>query len=161
MTAAYNRPFCCSRHALEAAIHRAYAIGRVDQALGVAAEELRRMVAAQPGLTPWRVLQLYGEPAVGWFIPDWDHALWRLADVWCDLHRGLQGRPARQSAASPYTRIIEIPDAAMPEATAPALCGDAGRIAPDGVARTEAAAVTGRRDGQPYFAAWEVAATSR
>ncbi len=93
-------------HALEAAIRRAYEIGRVDKALGVAAEELQRIVAADPAITPWRVLWLHGVPASRWSnVPDWDHALWALADVWRELYRGLQGHPTRQPPASPYSLI--------------------------------------------------------
>jgi hypothetical protein len=89
---------------LEAAIDRAFALGRVDQSIQVAADELRRMVAADPRITPWRVLQLYRAPAGRWSnVPDWDHALWWVADVWCELYRRLQGRAARQPPASPYS----------------------------------------------------------
>jgi hypothetical protein len=99
MTAAIN-------HALEDAIRRAYALGRVDQSIGWAAEELRRMVAADHGITPGEVLRLYGAPASRWSnIPDWDYALWWVADVWCEVQRGLQGRPARQPQVSPYSGL--------------------------------------------------------
>ncbi len=105
MTAAIN-------HALDAAIQRAYALGRVDEAIGVAAEELRRIVAAEPGITPGEVLRRYGEPAGKWIVPDWDHALWTLANIWCELYRALEGHPVRQppvSPYSPYSVLCEIP----------------------------------------------------
>jgi hypothetical protein len=89
-------------HAIEAAIGHAYAIGRVDQSIQVAGEELLRMVAAQPGITPEAILWLCGEEANR---PDWDEVLWRLADVWCELQRGLQGRGARQLPPSPHSGI--------------------------------------------------------
>jgi hypothetical protein len=91
-------------HALEEAIRRAYELGRVDQSIGWAAEELQRMVAANPGITSWCIMQLYGVPASRWSnIPDWDHALWALANVWCDLHRRLHGHPERELPSSPYS----------------------------------------------------------
>jgi hypothetical protein len=96
-------------HALKDAIRRAYAIGRVDQAIGVAATELLRMVEADPGITPEEALRRHSVPASRWSnIPDWDRALWALADVWCELHRGLQGHPERQLPASPYAVLSHI-----------------------------------------------------
>lgn len=97
MTAAINP-------ALEAAIRRAYTLGRVDQSIEVAADELRRMVAADPGITPGRVLCLCGAPDGRWV--DWDHVLWQVADIWCELQRGLQGRPTREVPASPYSVLV-------------------------------------------------------
>ncbi len=98
MTADINR-------AIEDAIHRAFALGRVDVSIDVAAKELRRMVAASPDITPTQILRLCGVPALPWISwdYDWDHALWTVADVWCDLQRELLGRPARQAPASPYS----------------------------------------------------------
>ena len=109
MTSAIN-------HALEAAIRRAYELGRVDQSIGWAADELRRMVEADPSVTPERVLRLYGLPESVWItprhilrryngsiVPGWDEALWALADIWCEVNRALQGRPERQLPASPYS----------------------------------------------------------
>ncbi len=90
-------------HAIEAAIRRAYALGRVDEAIERAAEELERMVAAEPDITPGEVLRRYGEDAGKWIMPDWDHALWTLADVWCELQRELRGQPARRLPTSPYS----------------------------------------------------------
>ncbi len=100
MTAAIN-------HALEAAIRRAYALGRVDQSIRFAAEEMERLVEADPDVTPWCIMMMYGVPASRWSnIPDWDHALSALADVWCELYRGLQGHPARQPPTSPYSVLV-------------------------------------------------------
>ena len=94
-------------HAIEMAIRRAYHLGRIDQSLEVAADELRRMVEADPGITPGEVLRLYGAPAGRWSnIPDWDRALWWVADVWCEVYRGLQGRPTRQLPASPCAVLV-------------------------------------------------------
>ena len=94
-------------HALEAAIHRAVAIGRVDVSIQVAAEQLRAMVRAEPNITPGEVLRRCGLSAVsaGWRSndSDWDTALWTVADIWCDLQRELIGHPARQAPASPYS----------------------------------------------------------
>ncbi len=93
-------------HALEAAIRRAYAIGRVDQAIGYAAAELRRMVAADPTITPGLLLQLYGLVSRWSNVPDWDEALWRIADLWCEVYHGLQRRrPPRLQPDSPYSVI--------------------------------------------------------
>ena len=93
MTSAIN-------HALEAAIRRAYELGRIDQSIEWAAEELRRVVMAEPDITPLQVVRRYNARPGPWSnVPDWEEALWRVADVWC----GLQGRPARQPPASPYS----------------------------------------------------------
>ncbi len=95
-------------HAIEAAIRRAYALGRVDQSIGWAAEELRRMAAADPDLIPEQVMQLYGlEPRRRFRLPDWDEALWALADLWCELQRGVHATPVRQPpASSPYSVLV-------------------------------------------------------
>ncbi len=94
-------------YALEDAIRRACALGRVDQSIGFAAAELRRMVAAEPHITPGYILWLYGEPASARrrYFADWDYVLWRVADLWRDVYRGLQRRPARQLPAFPYSVI--------------------------------------------------------
>ena len=91
-------------HALEAAIHRAVAIGRVDVSIQVAAEQLRAMVRAEPNITPGEVLRRC-DVSAGWRSndSDWDTALWTVADIWCDLQRELMGHPARQAPASPYS----------------------------------------------------------
>jgi hypothetical protein len=86
-------------HALEAAVRRAYALGRVDQSIERAAEQLREMV--RPGITPAYVRQVCGLPATEW--ADWDQVLWEVADIWCDLYRGLHARPKHQPPASPYS----------------------------------------------------------
>jgi hypothetical protein len=100
MTSAIN-------HALEAAIRRAYELGRIDQSIEWAAEELRRVVMAEPDITPLQVVRRYNARPGPWSnVPDWDEALWRIADVWCELHRGLQGRPARRLPASPYSVLV-------------------------------------------------------
>ncbi len=96
-------------HALEAAIQRAYALGRVDQSIGVAAAELRRMAEADPEITPRQVLRRCEVPPSRWLILDWDHVLWAIADRWCELHRELQGHPARQLPASPYSVYVVLP----------------------------------------------------
>jgi hypothetical protein len=108
-------------HALEMAIRRAYALGRVDESIGWAAEELRRMVEADPGITPEEVVRLYGEqlPPRRWSnIYDWDRALWCVAEVWCVVYRRLQGRPARKLPASPYS-VLHPDEAAAWEAARP------------------------------------------
>ena len=110
MTASLNRY-------LEDAIRRAYALGRVDQSIEVAAEQLRAMVRADPRIAPRQVLRLCGAPAgsrYAWDY-DWDDALWAVADVWCELYRGLQGRAARPRPASPYSVLqhaLPAPEAA-------------------------------------------------
>ena len=103
MTAAVNR-------ALEDAIRRAYALGRVDQSIDVAAEQLRAMVKADPRIAPRDVLRLCGAPAgsrYAWDY-DWDHVLWTVADLWCELQRELLGRPTRTLPASPYSPLHTI-----------------------------------------------------
>jgi hypothetical protein len=86
--------------ALEAAVRRAYALGRVDQSIDIAAAQLREMV--RPGITPASVRQACGLPTTEW--PDWDQVLWEVADIWCELYRGLHARPERQPpASSPYS----------------------------------------------------------
>jgi hypothetical protein len=96
-----------TNRALEAAIRRAYELGRVDESIGVAAEELRRIVAANPKITTGDALRMCGATVRSrhaWNY-DWDQTLWTVADVWCDLQRELHGRPARQAPASPYAPL--------------------------------------------------------
>ncbi len=94
--------------ALEDAIRRAYALGRVDQSIGFAAEELERVVEAEPDVTPGEILRRHDARPSPWSnLPDWDEALWCVADVWCDLQRGLHVLPARQPpASSPYSVLV-------------------------------------------------------
>ncbi len=90
--------------ALQEAIRRAYALGRVDQSIGIAAKEMERIVAADPSITPGLLLQLYGLVSRWSNVPDWDEALWRIADLWCEVYHGLQRRrPPRQLPASAYS----------------------------------------------------------
>ena len=111
MTADVNRE-------LEAAIRRAFSLGRVDCSIQVAADQLFAMASAMPDLIPETVLRLYDlEPSRRFRLPDWDEALWAVADRWCEIYRGLHGRPERQPPASPYSILeYEIP---QPKATPP------------------------------------------
>ncbi len=107
-----------SRRALEAAVQRAYSLGRVDASIGIAAEELRRMVAAEPRVTPMEILRRYGKSADIGSLPDWDHTLWWVADTWCELYRCLHALPARHPPPSPYSVFhyaLPAREAAPPE----------------------------------------------
>ena len=99
--------------ALEAAIRRTVALGRVDVSIQVAAEQLRAMVRAEPNITPGKVLRRCGVPASQWSNnSDWDAALWTVADIWCDLQRELMGHPVRQAPASPYSTLDPVREVA-------------------------------------------------
>ncbi len=98
-----------AHYAVRAAICRAYALGRVDQSFKFAAKELLRMADEDPDLTPLRVLRLYGDhlPFCWRAAPaDWDHALWALADVWCELYRRLEGLPPPRAPSPPYSVLF-------------------------------------------------------
>lgn len=95
------------RTAIRAAISRAAALGRVDLSIQFAADQLLMMAEIHPDLTPDKALQYCGLLSRRrWSnIIDWDEVLWKMADLWCELYRGLHSGQHSEPIAWPASRV--------------------------------------------------------